>query len=113
MAGHVDISDVHRWDLMPPKGSSWPLYLQGRLDLLAQRVEAESSSSSNEVLPITVRFRASNYLSQPHWGVSLNWNRFPAAPLLELTRHMGAPLPPGLKLAGTVDGALGYSGQGG
>src|SRR5581483_6614292 len=41
-----------------------------------------------------------------------NWNRFPAPPVLELARHMGAELPPKLQLSGTIDGAIGYSGEG-
>jgi hypothetical protein len=59
-----------------------------------------------------VRFRANNYLSHPRWGVSLNWNRFPVEPLMELARHMGAQFPPGLELTGAIDGAIGYSGAG-
>src|SRR5674476_1160732 len=55
---------------------------------------------------------ATDYLSQPHWAVGLNWNRFPLAPIVELARHMGAQFPPKLQLSGTMDGAIGYSGQG-
>src|SRR5674476_1098557 len=55
---------------------------------------------------------ATDYLSQPHWAVGLNWNRFPVAPIVELARHMGAQFPPKLQLTGTMDGAIGYSGQG-
>ena len=66
----------------------------------------------NAALPLWVRFRASDYLSQPHWAVALNWNRFSVAPLMELAQHMGAQFPPGLQLSGAIDGAIGYSGQG-
>jgi len=107
--GRVTIEDVHRWDLLPPKGAGWPLDIRGRLNLTAQELELQSTSS---VVPVTVRFRASDYLSQPHWAVAVNWNRFPTAPVLELARHMGAQLPPKLELSGTIDGAIGYSGQG-
>src|SRR5436305_279764 len=34
----------------------------------------------------------------------------PTAPLLSLARHMGAPLPADVKLAGTLDGAVSWSG---
>ena len=33
-------------------------------------------------------------------------------PLIELARHMGAEIPAKLKVAGTLDGAVGYAGQG-
>lgn len=107
--GRLTIEDVHRWDLLPPKGAGWPLDIRGRLNLSAQQLELQSTSS---VLPVTVYFRASDYLTQPHWAVTANWNRFPAAPVLELARHMGAQVPPKLQLSGTIDGAIGYSGQG-
>jgi hypothetical protein len=112
IAGRMNIEDVHRWDLLPPKGEGWPLDVRGRLDLVSQQLELESNSAGNVELPLYVRFRVTDYLSQPHWGVSVNWNRFPAEPLLELARHMGVQLTPKLKLAGAIEGALGYSGQG-
>ena len=107
--GRLTIEDVHRWDLLPPGGAGWPLDLRGRLNLVAQQLELQSTSS---VVPVTVHFRASDYLTRPHWAVTANWNRFPAAPVLELARHMGAQLPPKLQLGGTIDGAIGYSGEG-
>jgi hypothetical protein len=107
--GRITVEDVHRWDVLPPRDSGWPLDVRGRLNLVAQQLELQSTSS---VLPVTVYFRASDYLTQPHWAVTANWNRFPAAPVLELARHMGAELPPKLQVRGTFDGAIGYSGQG-
>ena len=112
VTGRMNVEDVHRWDLLPPKGADWPLDVRGRLNLLAQHLELESNSAGNVPLPLFLRFRVSNYLSQPHWGVSVNWNRFPVEPLMELARHMGAQFPPRLKLTGTIDGAIGYSGAG-
>jgi len=112
IAGRVDVEDVHRWDLMPPYRSTWPFRLAGRLNLTAQTLEVDSSPAGGEALPLAVRLRCSNYLSQPRWGVALRWNRFPVGPLLELARHMGAELPPGLRMTGSVEGVLGYSGQG-
>jgi hypothetical protein len=110
--GRLTLADVHRWDLLPPSGQGWPLDIRGRLDLLGQNLELQSMSAGNEVLPLSVRFRASDYLTQPHWAASINWNRFPVAPLMELAAHMGAEFPSKLKLTGTLDGALTYSGDG-
>jgi len=112
MEGRLTIEDVHRWDLLPPKGQGWPLDIRGRLDLLSQQVEMESSSAGSVALPLTVRFRATDYLTQPHWAVEFTWNRFPVGPLVELARHMGAQMPPRLELGGSIDGALTYSGRG-
>jgi hypothetical protein len=110
--GRLTLADVHRWDLLPPSGQGWPLDIRGRLDLLGQHLELQSMSAGNEVLPLSVRFRASDYLSQPHWAAAINWNRFPAAPLMDLAAHMGAEFPSKLKLTGTLDGAITYSGDG-
>ena len=65
-----------------------PFDIAGRLNLLKQTLELESHSTSGQSPPIAVRFRVSDYLSQPHWGVSVNWNQFPLEPLIELARHM-------------------------
>ena len=110
--GRLNIEDVHRWDLLPPQGQGWPLDIRGRLNLVAQQLELQSNSPGNAPLPLWVRFRVNDYLSQPHWAVTVNWNQFPLAPLMELARHMGAQFPPKLKLSGSMDGAIGYSGQG-
>ncbi len=112
ITGRVDIADVHRWDMMPSNAQGWPLDINGRLDVINQQLELHSNTAGGGTLPVTLHFRASDYLSQPRWAVSLNWHQFPVAPILELARHMGAQFPPKLQLAGTMDGAIGYSGQG-
>jgi hypothetical protein len=109
ITGRLTIEDVHRWDLLPPSGQGWPLDVQGTLDLAGQRLELETFSAGKELLPLSVRLRATDYLSQPHWAVAVNWNRFPLEPLMDLAAHMGAQLPPNLKLSGTMEGAMVYA----
>lgn len=113
MQGRVLIEDVHRWDLMPPKGQGWPFQIRGKLDLVSQQLEVQTTSEGAVPVPLTLRFRAANYLAQPRWAVSVNGNRFPLEPLMEVARHMGAVFPDKLKLAGTADGVIGYSGDSG
>ncbi|MBV9746221.1 MAG: hypothetical protein JO099_20870, partial [Acidobacteriia bacterium] len=98
--------DVHRWDLLPPKGQGWPMDIAGRLNLVNQQIDLQSSSS---VVPLTTRFHAGNYLSRPRWAVTFTWNRIPIAPVLQLAGDMGAQLPPKLRINGFIDGAIGYS----
>jgi hypothetical protein len=107
--GSLQLQDLHRWDQMPMKGDGWPLNFRGRLDLTTQRLEMESLSGP---LPFTVRYRVSDYLSQPRSALGVSWNRFPVEPLVAIARHMGAPLPEDVKLAGTLDGAVSWSGSG-
>jgi hypothetical protein len=110
--GRLTIQDVHRWDLLPPQGQGWPIDVRGRLDLLTQEIDLQSSSAANATPPLSVRFRAKDYLSQPRWAVDVNWNRFPVEPLMELATHMGAQFPPKLSLSGTMDGGIVYTGEG-
>ena len=110
--GALSIEDVHRWDLLPQRGTAWPFEFEGRLNLPAERLEIDTHSAAKEAPPLAMRFRAADYLSRPHWGVAFNWNRFRLEPLLQLARHLGAQWPDGLKMEGTLDGAIGYSEQG-
>jgi len=112
IVGRLRVEDVHRWDLLPTSGQGWPLDIRGRLDLVSQKLELESASTATPSLPLWVKFRATDYLSQPHWAVGLNWNHFPVVPLMQLAEHMGAHFPAGVKLGGFIDGAIGYSGEG-
>lgn len=107
--GALNVEDVHRWDLLPYGGTGWPFEFEGRLNLPAEKLEIDTHSAAKEAPPLSVRFRAADYLSRPHWGVAFNWNRFGVEPLLQLARHLGAQLPEGLKIEGTLDGAIGYS----
>jgi hypothetical protein len=107
--GALSVEDVHRWDLLPERGTAWPFEFEGRLDLPAERLEVDAHSAAKGAPPLAVRFRVADYLSHPHWGVAFNWNRFQLQPLLQLARHLGARLPEGLSLDGTLDGAIGYA----
>jgi len=109
ITGHLEIGDIHRWDLLSPHGQGWPLDYRGQLDLTSQRLELETVPTANTPLPFSVHFRASDYLSLPRWGSLVTLNRFPLAPLPEVARHMGVSLPDGFALAGDLSGVLGYS----
>jgi hypothetical protein len=104
------VEDVHRWDLLPTKGQGWPMDIRGRLDLVAQQLELQSTSSA---VPVTTRFRATNYLSRPRWAATFTWNRFPIGPVLQLAADLGAQFPPKLRINGSIDGAIGFSNPGG
>jgi hypothetical protein len=112
ISGRLTVEDVHRWDLLPSQGKEWPLDIGGRLNLVAQRLEIESSSARGAPLPISLRFQAADYLTQPRWSAAVYWNRFPIGPIMDLASHMGAQFSPGLSLSGTMDGELDYGTQG-
>lgn len=111
--GHVDIADIHRWDLLPPYGEGWSGDFRGRLDLVAQALEFETVPPKGGTLPVSVRARISGYLSQPRWEASATLAGMPLAPAPDIARHMGIPLPQGLTAEGELAGALTYSPEAG
>ena len=107
LAGSLQLSDIHRWDLLPPYAAGGRLNFRGKLDLLAQKLEIETAPDAGSAL--AVRFRASNYLARPLWSVSLTMDHFPLQPLVDIARHMGTGLPESLTVEGSMLGAVTYS----
>jgi len=117
ITGDLNISDVHRWDLMPSPGEGWTLNYRGLLNLNGHHLElatlSNPASAPAQPDPVSVEFHLDNYLSAPKWSGNLQFRDLPAASLVETARHFGAPLPPGVQVDGKVQGAIGYSSQSG
>jgi hypothetical protein len=109
VTGHVDIADIHRWDLLPPYGGGWSGDFRGRLDLVSQSLDFETVPPPSGAVPVSIHTRISNYLSQPRWETSATLSALPLAPFPDIARHMGIPLPQGLSAEGKLDGSLDYS----
>ena len=107
--GDLQIEDVHRWDIYSTRGVPWPLKYRGRLDFTQERLSLETDPGADS--PLGVRMRAS--LSGRSWGAAATFRSMPAAPLIEILRHLAAPIPAGLALEGRLDGAVGYSSSSG
>lgn len=105
IAGRLEVSDVHRWDLMPPYAGFWPFDFTGRLDLSAQTLDIETSPGQQ----IGFAVRASEFLKQPKWAATVTLRSVPIAEAASLSREMGLPVPEGLEAAGNLSGAAGYS----
>ncbi len=113
VSGDLNITDVHRWDLMPPKGEGWTLNYHGLLNLRTHHLDVETIAAQGQPSPVTVKLRLADYLSSAKWAASFAFRDLPAASLIETARHMGAPFPPGVQVDGTVEGVIGYSNDGG
>ena len=113
LTGDLNISDVHRWDLMPAPGEGWTLNYRGLLNLTGHHLELASLLPAQQPDPVTVEFQVDDYLAAPKWSGNLEFHDLPAASLLETARHFGAPFPPGVQLEGKIQGAVGYSSQAG
>jgi hypothetical protein len=115
ITGDLNISDVHRWDLMPAPGEGWTLNYRGLLNLNGHHLELATSAASPAAQPdpASAEFRLDDYLSAPKWAGNVQFHDLPAASLTETARHLGAPLPAGVTVEGKVDGIIGYSNQSG
>jgi AsmA family len=117
ITGDLNISDVHRWDLMPSPGEGWTLNYRGSLNLNGHHLELATidtpSAAAAQPDPVSAEFRLDDYLVAPKWSGNLQFRGLPAAPLVETARHLGAPFPPGVQVEGKVEGGIGYSSQSG
>jgi hypothetical protein len=107
ISGRLNIGELHGWDQSDPQGEVWPLDLAGRWNMRDQQLKLDAGVAGK----VTVHYLVDKYFSQPRWGVSLSFQNFAIEPLVNVARHLGAPLPPGLKLKGQLDAAIGYSGK--
>ncbi len=114
ITGDLNISDVHRWDLMPAPGEGWTLNYRGLLNLSGHHLElATLAATPAQPDPVSVEFRLDDYLSAPKWFGNLQFHDLPAASLVETARHFGAPFPQDVQVEGMVQGGIGYSSQSG
>jgi hypothetical protein len=101
------VDDLHRWDRLPQRGGGWTVAYKGTLDVRGERLELASVSETPNP-PLVLHFRATGFLSSPHWEASADLNQIPIAAGLEAARHMGAAFPEKLAAEGSVSGALRY-----
>ncbi len=108
IAGRMTVSDVHGWSQTPPGGNAWRFAIGGAIDLPGQTIDLNARTIDAQS-PLAVRYRVADYLRRPRWGVTVNVNHFPLAPVPEIARHLGFPVPADFKFDGMVDGAVGFS----
>jgi hypothetical protein len=111
ISGNVNINDIHRWDLMPAKGDGWTLHYKGTLDLPGHQMDLATVASEGQPQPVSVKLHLADYLGAAKWSANVLFQDLPAASLVETARHMGAPLPAGIRVDGKVNGAIGYSNE--
>ncbi len=103
--GRLEVSDIHRWDLLPPYAGFWPFDFRGRLDLLSQTLDVDSLQTQ----PVGFSVRASGFLGQPRWGTIVTVRSMPAGEALSIARQMGLSVPEQVQAAGDLTGVVGYS----
>ncbi len=106
ITGQLQVDDIHRWDLLPQR-SSWRIGYKGTLNLPGERLELASASDLPNP-PLALQFRASDFLSNPHWDAAMGLTQIPISTLVEIARHMGVVFPEKLVTAGSVSGSVRY-----
>jgi len=108
VAGRMTVSDLHGWNQTPPGGNAWRFAIGGAIDVPDQTIDLNARAAGAQS-PLQVRYRVADYLRRPRWGVTVNLKHFPLAPVPEIARNLGWPLPADFRFDGTADGAVGYS----
>lgn len=113
IAGSLNVSDLHRWDLMPAEGEGWTLNYRGLLNVHDQKLDLETTAAPEEKIPVALKFKATDFISAPKWAASMTLHDLPASSLVETSRHLGVALPDNVQVDGKVNGAMGISSPGG
>lgn len=108
ISGRLAIADLHGWNQSPPGGNPWRFAIGGVIDAPGQTIDLDARTAASTT-PLHVRYRVADYLRRPRWGVTVNVNHFPLAPVPDIARNLGYPVPPDFRFDGVVDGAVGYS----
>jgi hypothetical protein len=103
ISGQLQVDDLHRWDLVP-QGGGWKLPIRGALDLRRETLDLSSAPDA----PVSLSFRAWDFLSKTQWEAGAQMNQIPLAALAEVARHMGVALPDQITAEGGVSGSLTY-----
>ncbi len=111
LGGKVTIANLHGFAQAPPGGNEWPMLVGGVLDAVGQTADVTASMAVKES-PLGLRFRASDFMGRPRWGLTVNASKFPLAALPGVARNMGLEIPADFKLEGTADGAVSYAAGG-
>jgi hypothetical protein len=109
ISGRAKVPELYRWDVMPVRDSGWAADIDGLLNLTAQELRLGTKAPEGQELPLNLRLRVARYLTEPVFGATASLENFPADPLLDVARQLGAPIAEDVQLTGAVDGAVGYS----
>lgn len=106
--GRLAVENIHGWNETPPGGNAWPVWLSGYVNARGQTMDLRAMLAET-ASPLDVRYRVSDYLGHPQWGVTALFSRMPVAPLVAIARNLGTRIPADLNVTGTADGAVSYA----
>ncbi|MGQ9632753.1 MAG: AsmA family protein [Bryobacteraceae bacterium] len=103
--GRLRLSDLHRWDQLPPYAEGVAVQLRGSLNLPAQSLELELSPTGGGA-GLKARMQVYNLLAAPRWNAWFQFQDLPLQPLADIARHMGTAFPEAVRLEGVLAGEL-------
>ncbi|HWR53058.1 MAG TPA: hypothetical protein VN428_18245 [Bryobacteraceae bacterium] len=103
--GRVEVSDIHRWDLLPPYWGYWPFDYKGTLDMSGQTLEVDTTGGG----PVRIAVRASGILGKSAWGARAAFAGVPLAGATAMAGQMGLAAPSDLNVGGDITGVVAYS----
>ena len=106
--GRLDLEGLERSGLLGSRGDVWVMPYEGVLDLSQQRFEFRSATPQQGVKPPPLGFRisAEDALTNPKLEVAVTFEDLPASNAVELASRLGARVPAGLEVQGTLTGSL-------
>jgi hypothetical protein len=111
--GELHLNDVHRWDLLPASGEEWSVRYAGEIDLVKHRADVRTLAQPGQSTPVAVHLRVNDFLAHPRSSVVAELKDASLADVVPLASRLGMTLPHGADLHGVVNGAVGYSREGG
>jgi len=108
IAGSLDVEDVHRWDVLAARQERVSIPFHGSLGLPQEDLRLETKLASGA---LGAELRVRDYLSTPQWDAAVAAQEMPVEPAVAVARHLGAALPPGLRVLGRLTGRLRFDGS--
>ncbi len=106
VTGNLNLVHVDQRFLLPGPARDWTLDYSGELNLPDQRLTLESRAPPRQALPVTVRLRLWDYLTQPQWAFSVTADKLRLDTLPALAHEIGLGVPPELAVSGAAIGAV-------
>lgn len=108
LRGAVELEGLGRGGMLSTRTGGWTLHYQGKLNLAAQRLEFSTvpSKEGGAASLLNLQFSVDSMLTSPRWQASVSFQDVRAANALQLAERLGARVPAGLEVDGTLSGSV-------
>jgi hypothetical protein len=108
--GTVRLGDLQKPSIFGVRGREWSIPYAGVLNLDRQTVTVGTVPPKDDAgLPLSFHLTVEGLFTRIAWQARFLFDGLPAATLLEVATRLGAPVPPGLSVEGTLAGPLDFA----